>query len=116
MVYDPENEIWTATGGMSTERYTHAVTLLLDGRVLTIGGAWFDEIEAIFSQDTTEAYDPERGAWSLTGRMYHGRCTPVVTLLTDGRVLVVGGYAYYNPSTQFLGRFDSLSSAELFTP
>ena len=84
---------FTATGSMSTARYGHSATLLLDGRVLVAGGD---------GGRTAELYDPASGLFVATGSMVMSRQLHSATRLPDGRVLLVGG------------RQDA--SAELFDP
>jgi hypothetical protein len=38
-LYDPANGTFTATGSMTTERETHTVTALANGKTLVAGGA-----------------------------------------------------------------------------
>src|SRR5215207_3063373 len=70
---------------MSSPRFAHQATRLLDGRVLVTGGQnnqiWFA---------SAEIYDPARGIWSATGSMSKTQIDPTATLLRDGRVLVLG--------------------------
>jgi len=53
---------------------------------------------------STELYDPPTGTWTVTGSLITGRFGQTATLLSDGRVLIVGGF---DPS------FIPLASAEL---
>ena len=54
-----------------------------------------------------ELFDPATGAWQVTGTMVERRGPGhTATLLSDGRVLVIGGH----------GVFGDLASAELFDP
>ena len=56
---------------------------------------------------SAELYDPTTGTWTYTGSLHTGRYNHTATLLSDGRVLVVGGD----------GTFDSyIASAELYDP
>ncbi len=77
--------MWTATGSMATERYTHTATLLPNGRVLVAGGTRRNLA-------TVELYDPATGVWTATGSMATPRTRQTATLLPNGQVLVAGGF------------------------
>ena len=62
-VYDPSSGTWSPVEGMSEKRSYHAAVLLVDGRVLVIGGAG----EGQSTLDSTELFDPATGAWSSPG-------------------------------------------------
>jgi N-acetylneuraminic acid mutarotase len=106
-VYDPSSQTWTLVQSMTTPRRFHTMTRLLDGRVLVTGGV--DDCGCssppATSLATVEMFDPSSGTWTQISSMHTGRDQHTATLLSDGRVLVVGG------STQ-----DARYSAELFDP
>lgn len=104
-LYDPSNETWTMTGSMGIGRIYHTATLLPDGRVLMAGGSSvYPPWGGIFSG--AELYNPSDGTWKPTGAMTVPRTFHTATLLSDGRVLVAGGF----------GTNGVLSSAELYDP
>ena len=78
-----------ASGRMTEWRDGAVAALLLDGRVLIVGGNGGGEDRDMAS---AELFDPKTNTFSVTGSMYqkHGR-QATATLLLDGRVLVVGG-------------------------
>src|SRR5262245_43836650 len=90
---------FTATGDMTVARVNHTATLLLDGRVLIVGG---DET------GTAELYDPATGTFKRTGNMTTGHGGRNffgginTTLLPDGRVLIAAGSKseVYDPTTE----------------
>ena len=98
-----EREALLVIKPMRTARAAHTATLLYDGTVLIAGGFARDRESEPFA--SAERYDPERGAFIATGAMTTGRQSHSATLLTDGRVLIVGGYD---------GSY--LASAELYDP
>lgn len=88
-VYDPSTGTFAPTGSMATARDFQTATLLLDGRVLIVGG----KDSGNHSLDTAELYDPTTGAFRATGSLAGPRAFHTATLLRDGRVLIVGGTA-----------------------
>jgi WD40 repeat protein len=81
---------------MTTTRFSHAATLLPNGKVLVAGGA---------TRGTAELFDPATGTWTLTGSMSIIHDLPTTTLLPSGKVLLVGDYIndriaeLYDPAT-----------------
>ncbi|MDQ6722220.1 MAG: hypothetical protein M3003_15685, partial [Candidatus Dormibacteraeota bacterium] len=88
-VYSPATNKWTAAGAMATARLDHTATLLPSGKVLVAGG--LDAVFPASSLLSTELYDPTTNSWSAAAPMFAGRGRHTATLLSDGRVLVVGG-------------------------
>lgn len=89
-IYDPRTDLFQQTGALATARGFHSATLLADGRVLVTGGF----ADGFADEDATasaEIYDPSTGRFASAGAMQTGRAVHSSILLTDGRVLVVGG-------------------------
>ena len=103
-LFDPKSGTFSLTGSLTAVRASHTATLLSDGRVLIVGGVVHVPSEAPLA--SAELYDPKTGTFTPTGSMSTGRERHTATLLSDGRVLVVGGY----------GKSGALSSAELYDP
>jgi WD40 repeat protein len=87
-LYDPATQTFAPTAGTMTEaRSGHTATLLANkavanyGKVLIVGSA----------DSTAELYDPVSGTFAATGSMHHARTAPTATLLSSGKVLIVGG-------------------------
>ena len=94
------------TGALQTGRKYHTATLLLDGRVLVVGGY----NAAGTCLNTAELYDPATGRWNSTdNNLSVARCHHAATLLQDfsGEVFVTGGVT--NGGTY-------LASTEVFDP
>ena len=93
-LYDPVTGNFTPTGSMEVARALHQATLLPDGRVLVSGGFGTDPSSpGAPGPEQAEVYDPATGTFAAAGDLQIGRSLHSAILLTDGRVLVVGGVA-----------------------
>ncbi len=101
----------------SAGRYGHAAVTLQDGRVLITGGMrrFGQGVEEILA--TAEIFDPGTGIHRLilgpdgqALKMFAGRAYHTMTLLRDGRVLIVGGIGLVSNAQA------ALRSAEIFDP
>ena len=111
-IWDPGSGAWTQVEDMSEERGQHTATRLPDGRVLVVGGLKEGYMMAAFVFSgvvftSAEVYDPAIGTWSPVESMSQNRASHAAVLLSDGRVLVIGG-------TGDAGLV--LDSSELFDP
>ena len=101
-LYDPVTGTWSYTGSLNRPSTGALLTAerLPDGSVLVIGGG------------TSERYDPQSGTWTFVGAVT-GDTSNAVTL-SDGRVLVAGGYG----SADFNGQLvdDVKKSTAVFDP
>lgn len=109
VIFDPASRTWSPTGSPNVARQGAALVALASGQVLMAGGAVPGETyhEAL---DSCELFDPETGEWRLTGDLNIPRTNVPLTLLQDGRVLVVGGANGPPDGERFL------DSAEIFEP
>jgi hypothetical protein len=98
---------WHVTGSLAEARRLHTATLLLDGRVLVVGG--YSSAGAHIA--SAEIYDPAIGTWSPAGTLAIPRGAHSAALLPDGRVLVAGGYYRPTPTTS-----SPTASAEIYDP
>jgi beta-lactam-binding protein with PASTA domain len=113
-LYDPVTRSFTALpAAMTVNRAEHTATLLANGQVLLTGGAGgigFGASNAILN--TAELYDPVARTFTvLIARMTAYRRAHTATLLSNGQVLLTGGFG---------GIFDIsagvLNTAELYDP
>jgi hypothetical protein len=112
--WDPDSKSFAAVGSLSEARVGHTATLLPDGRVLVVGGHGANEPapEAGIGgypderRASAEIWDPETGSFGPAGTLAEARSQHTATLLSDGRVLIVGGW----------GRDGDPVSAEVWDP
>jgi hypothetical protein len=114
--YIPGSATWSATGPLPTiaNGPTKAVALA-NGNVLGTGCQCKSTSKVYPCRAASTAYADlysfSTNTWSQTGRMNYSRFSQTMTLLSNGQVLVAGGYE--RPPT---GYSTVLSSAELYTP
>jgi len=89
-LYDPNTGVWRATGKMAALRYFFTATPLQNGNVLVEGGCNKGNCTTVTK--TAEIYNPRTGQWTATGAMKIARDYHTATLLSNGKVLVTGGY------------------------
>jgi hypothetical protein len=100
-------------GRMSVTRVAHAALALADGRVLVTGGISSGEGAPLGLSRSAELWDPAtRSFRRLAANMLEARANHSMSLLADGRVLIVGGYSN-GPQSLFAEIFDPRS--ERFT-
>ncbi|MEI6078280.1 MAG: kelch repeat-containing protein [Verrucomicrobiota bacterium] len=106
-LFNPTNGLWRNTGSLNLSRLRHTATLLPNGKVLIAGGdgGGYPPTPDLSS---AEMYDFTTETWTNTGSLNIGRELHTMTLLANGKVLVVGGAGAGVPH--------SLSSAELYDP
>ena len=91
-IYDPNKDRWSAAASMTTNREGHTATLLPSGNVLVTGGVAPDpQTLVIVAPSSAEVYDPLANRWSTIASMAEARDEYTATLLSNGRLLVVGG-------------------------
>jgi len=92
-LFDPETETWTMTDSIPTYRYFgQTVTTLNNGNIFICGGMFIDT--ATWDSHilrNVEIYNLELERWTEVAPMNLGRMNHTATLLSDGKVLVVGG-------------------------
>ena len=120
--FDPSTGKWSPAAAMGTPRTLHVAALLGDGRVLVAGGNDRALEAAGTSEDgfppptaSAEIYDPVNDSWTPTTPMASPRAAAAAVTLTDGSVLVTGGYGSWGPlSTPYCP--DELATAERYVP
>jgi hypothetical protein len=89
-IFDPRTGEWSAAGEMVRGRTQHTATTLPDGRVVVVGGRNVTELP--FHFNSTEIYDPLTDSWALLPEPLRSRANHQASLLSDGSLLVTGGY------------------------
>lgn len=106
-LYDPSTESFSTAAPMTDDRYWQTATLLNNGNVLVLGGSspndWLP-----CTLETAAMFDGKAKDFSLLSeKPYECRVLHTATLLTDGTVLIAGGFGKQD---------EALLSAELFHP
>ena len=101
-IFDPQSSKFLPLGSMRNNHYL--ATRLSDGRVLLTGGQG-NRGEVIRSADI---FDPTSGKFQPSGDMVVPRVKRAAALLSDGRVLIIGGTAG--------GESGQFSSTEIYDP
>ena len=94
-IYDPATNAFTPTGSMTVARAAFDGTILAGGRVMVAGGTttFVDAVAALSNaQDTVEIWNPANGTWTRVASMADRLLAPDLTLLTNGVVLLSGGF------------------------
>jgi hypothetical protein len=106
-VYFAQTQTFLVGPRLNEPRDYVATCALKDGRILVVGGLRYEVQGAIYS-DTAEIYDGDFGGFRFTkSAPLHRRAGHSMTLLPDGRVLIVGGLS---------GGASTPVTAEIFDP
>jgi len=84
-IFDPLTGIWSGLTTLNFHRIYHSAVLLQDGNVLVVGGDYQNNYQS------SEIYNSETNEWTLTGFCAHPKLRSTLELLTDGRVMAIGG-------------------------
>jgi len=108
-IFDPSLGTFMRVCDLNLARAGHTATLLDDGRVLLTGGTYTFPDNPCHgdARNTAELYDPASGTFSLIP-MQVGRYGHTATKLMNGKILIVGGPLYADPS--------NLPYADIFDP
>jgi N-acetylneuraminic acid mutarotase len=93
-IYHPTTGLWSLGGDLNVARAYHRAVLLPNGKVLVAGGGyWSGAPEGhYYPTDTAEEYQPNTNSWNLTGALGASRMLHSMVLLSNGEVLVAGGF------------------------
>ena len=108
-IYDPNTDSWSDGASLKVGRWGQSAVVLANGKVLVVGGitqGTGGANQAVLN--TAEIYDPAHQSWSQASSMSVPRISHATKLLTDGRVLVSGGYSTNGTAP--------LASAEIYDP
>lgn len=100
-LYDPVANGWSTTSAMSTPRQDHTATLLPNGKVLIAGGDKQVSVSGaptITALNSSEIYDPSSSGWTPAPNLAKAHFYHSAALLTNGKVLVVSGFATTLPA------------------
>jgi hypothetical protein len=98
LLLDIESMEWAFAEPSNSRRQSTKLAVLLDGRILSAGGA--DQ------NPRSETFDPESGEWTTTGASDAIRQGHQIAILPDGRVMAIGGRS----------GFRTLNSVEFYSP
>lgn len=102
------SQLRTAFGVLTTGRYGHTATLLVEGAVLVAGGT----VQGTLLTDRVELFEPTTENFAeLSARLVLARTNHTATRLADGRVLLCGGWT--EPIT---GQLAATARCELYDP
>lgn len=110
-MFDPVSRTWSHSTPMLAARAFHTATLLPSGKVLVIGGlSNSPDPYARLALSSCEIYDPSIDLWTPAASMSKSRAGHAAVLLTDGRVLAIGGTGDVNTGTDSFEIYDPVSN------
>jgi uncharacterized protein (TIGR03437 family) len=104
-IFDPSTKSFSPSAPMALPRAAHAAVVLADGRILVSGGVTKRLSTAL--TDGVEVFDPASGKWTTLAPLPRRSAQHTATLLTDGRVLVTGGYDERQSGSSQVFAYDS---------
>ena len=105
-IFDPDTGNFTSISGLDGRRGGHTATMLLDGRILIVGGGNSEGLAK-----AAEIYDPTSNTFTEVGESHNERWGHKAVLLQDGTVLVIGGSKGVTDSTP-----EPVTAAEIYDP
>ena len=119
-IYDPVNGTSSPTSPVFCHGTSHQAVVLVDGRVLVVGGACGSGRPGIIAQ--AEIFDPLTNTWQAVAPMAQARYGLTATRLLDGTVLAIGGgdglvqlasVEKFDPVTQSWSSYSPLNMARV---
>lgn len=126
-IYNPTTNIWSkAADVLSTTRFSsvHTATVITGGNIIIIGGIGTSSSSGF--PLTIESYDSVADSWSNAGSLPNGRYVHTSSLLSDGRILLAGGYeitgtlsslattcSVYSPDTKIVAPAAAMNAARV---
>ncbi|HRI64228.1 MAG TPA: hypothetical protein PK156_08315, partial [Polyangium sp.] len=106
--FDTNTLTWSPAPPLKYSRIYHSLTLLKDGRVLAAGGKGHDQVSMIDEDRLiAEIFDPTTNQWSDAASLNAAHSGHLVSLLDDGRVLLVDlettDFEIFNPQAGSVG-------------
>ncbi len=92
-VWDYTNNTFTSVPA-PVDLFCSGHTMLADGRILVVGG--YGGSGTQIGIPNAEIFDPANDTWTILPRMAYSRWYPTATTLSDGRVVVMGGWQTTN--------------------
>jgi hypothetical protein len=113
-IYDQSKGTFSATGSMKYARSQHRATMLFDGRILITGG--LDSSGNPIA--SAEIYNPATGTFSETkgGPMATARYAHRMSTVSDGKILITGGFGAGGAALATCELFDPDPASETFSP
>jgi Galactose oxidase, central domain len=106
---------WSPVGSMTIGRQSQTATLLASGKVLIAGGLAFSGgVSTVLA--SAELFNPSTNTWTSTGSMASPRENFTATVLSDGRVLVVGNAAGLGGCARGAGGIATVPPPEVYSP
>jgi galactose oxidase-like protein/Kelch motif protein len=97
-IYDPKTEAFTLTGSLLLPTQSQQAASLKQGKVIIIGG-YSSTVACCLAIDNVEIYDSSTGIWSAVAPYPVVVAEHQATGLSNGTVVVTGGYDGYTPTT-----------------
>ncbi len=109
-VFDPQTNAWGRLSEIPSNRAFSDVIVLDDERILVIGGFLMGGLASVPAPlSLVEAYDPDSGDWQTLEPMNSAVAEQTLVTLSDGRILVAGGFDEPNSLAQ-------ITRAEIYDP